>query len=279
MKRKILLIVAIVLLLAGIVVFVTPYISNALFHHSTDMAKEEFFEKYDSLVVNNASENKVENKKNNNVVDKQEKIENIESYNYFSYETNTTNTSEKEFSIQDIEKLNQLYRELYKYNEMLKSSQRRLLVNGYSYKFPIVDLTEYGIDDGVIGYIKADSISLNLPILLGCNDETMAQGAAHITYTSVPLGGIDTNTVLASHTAYSLRLLFDYLPLLEIGDEIEVNTIFSKMSYVVIECQTVDKDDSDCLFIQKGKDLLTLMTCIANGNGDYDRYVVVCQRK
>lgn len=261
MKRKILIIVAVFLFIAGVSVFLLPHISNLFFHREADSKIEEFNKKYDALVPNKSDE------KNN------DKIDDIENYNYFSTITTTTTITKL-----DIEQLNQLYRDCYEYNEMLKNSQRELLVNAYSYKFPVIDLKKYGINNNIIGNIKIKSISLSLPILLGCNDETMAEGAAHMTYTSIPIGGMDTNTVLASHTAYSGRVLFDDLPQLKKGDEIEVTTFFSDLKYIVKNYQIVKKDNAKCLYIQKGRDLLTLMTCISDGDGGYNRYIVVCER-
>ena len=89
----------------------------------------------------------------------------------------------------------------------------------------------------VYGYVSAPSIGLELPIYLGGNDDNMALGAAHMTYTSLPIGGESTNCVLSGHSGYIGRIFFDYLPNLSIGDEIVVENYWDTLTYKVIDKQ------------------------------------------
>ena len=108
--------------------------------------------------------------------------------------------------------LDRLRRDSIAYNEDLKKTQGSKFngsgdFNGKS----ALDLRDYGIYDGVYGYVSAPSIDMLLPIYLGTSDSNMSYGAAHMTFTSLPIGGADTNAVIAGHTGYVGRIFFDNL--------------------------------------------------------------------
>ena len=165
------------------------------------------------------------------------------------------------------------------YNENLKKHQHELLTNEQSYQSPALNLSSYGITSGVYGYISAPSIGMELPIYLGGNDENMALGAAHMTYTSVPIGGESTNCVLSGHSGYIGRIFFDYIPSLSIGDAITVENYWNTLTYKVIDKQIHKKDESADCYITEGRDSLTLITCVSNGHGGFDRFYLFCERK
>jgi len=79
-----------------------------------------------------------------------------------------------------------------KYNNMLKEHQRKKLTSSLSYVEPSLKLSKYGIFDGVYGYLEAPTIDMKLPIYLGTARDHLNYGAAHLTYTSLPIGGKDT---------------------------------------------------------------------------------------
>ena len=172
-----------------------------------------------------------------------------------------------------------LYSDSVAYNEYLKKHQTELLVSEQSYQKPSLDLSSYGITSGVYGYISAPSIGMELPIYLGGNDDNMALGAAHMTYTSLPIGGKSTNCVLSGHSGYIGRIFFDYIPSLNIGDEITVENYWNTLTYRVIDKQIHKKDESADCYITEGRDLLTLITCVSNGHGGFDRFYLICERK
>ena len=160
------------------------------------------------------------------------------------------------------------------YNEALKQNQN-LRLTGDNYIYSALDLTKYGIYDNIYGYVSAPTIGMELPIYLGANDDTMSYGAGHLCYTSLPTGGTDTNVVLAGHTGYIGRWLFDSVSSLSVGDEVSVTTYFGRLDYQVTHVLNREPNDSYLLFIEKGKDKLTLITCIDGGSA---RRVVVCER-
>ena len=95
--------------------------------------------------------------------------------------------------------LEKLYQELTRRNEELYESKQENLIDPFSYEQPSIDLSEYGIENNTIGYINIPKMEIELPILLGANSENMRKGAAHLTETSYPIGGKNTNSVIAAH--------------------------------------------------------------------------------
>ena len=69
--------------------------------------------------------------------------------------------------------------------------------------------------------------------------------------------------------------MFDSVTNLSIGDSVDVTTYFGKLHYTVAKVLDKAPNDSGMIFIEKGKDKLTLITCIHSGTA---RRVVVCER-
>lgn len=175
--------------------------------------------------------------------------------------------------------LKRLYRDSIAYNDRLKSAQGSLLTDEFAYAKPSLQLSDYGIYDGIYGYVEAPSIGMKLPIYLGANDATMSYGAAHLTYTSLPVGGENTNAAIAGHTGYVGRIFFDNLRNLKSGDTVNVKNFWETLSYEVTDTKIVAMDESGDIYLQKEKDLLTLVTCISDGAGGFNRLLVICSRK
>lgn len=175
--------------------------------------------------------------------------------------------------------LDRLRRDSIAYNEDLKKTQGSKFngsgdFNGKS----ALDLRDYGIYDGVYGYVSAPSIDMLLPIYLGTSDSNMSYGAAHMTFTSLPIGGADTNAVIAGHTGYVGRIFFDNLRSLNIGDRITVRNFWETLTYEVSEKNTFKPNESAAAFIKEGEDLFTMFTCTPSASGDFDRFFVKCRR-
>lgn len=200
-----------------------------------------------------------------------------ESSREFPEEENADSYSEEETVLYRVD-IDRLYRDSKEYNEMLKTNQQNLLIDEYSYQSPSLNLWDYGIPNGVYGYVSAPSIDMELPIYLGATDYNMAFGAAHLTYTSLPIGGKSTNSVLSGHTGYIGRIFFDYIRNLNIGDEVIVENYWDKLTYKVVDREIYKSYQSSACYLTEGKDLLTMLTCISDGQGGFDRYYVICER-
>lgn len=171
----------------------------------------------------------------------------------------------------------ELYQELKQRNETLYLEHQRNLTDPWAYEQPGIDLTEYGLDGNVIGFLTIPRMGVELPILLGANRENMALGAVHLTETSYPIGGENTNCVIAAHRGYSETAMFRDIEKLEIGDEIYIENFRETLIYKVAEIRIIDPTDVGELLIQERRDLVTLITCHPYRH-NYQRYVVFCER-
>lgn len=169
-----------------------------------------------------------------------------------------------------------LYNNLKIKNEELYLSNQQNLTDPFAYETNSIDLSEYGIENNIIGYISIPKINVELAIYLGANSQNLASGAAHLTETSYPTGGINTNCVIAAHRGYDT--MFRYVDKLENGDEITIQNFKEKLTYKVTGYKIIEVDEIQELFIQDGKDMITLITCHPYGINN-QRYLVFAERK
>ena len=268
MKRRILLVVSILLVFIGLAMLIAPRVSNQVGKQIANSTIEDF-----KSLKSEATADEITDEK------RSEQSE-INQEHQGSQKSSETVLGENRENIPKIIKpdFTRLYMDSIAYNEALKQHQAELLINEQAYQKPSLNLSSYGIENNVYGYVYAPSIGLELPIFLGGNDDNMALGAAHMTYTSLPIGGESTNCVLSGHSGYIGRIFFDYLPNLNIGDEIVVENYWNTLTYQVTRKQINKSYESAACFITDGKDLLTLITCISDGHGGFDRFYVIAER-
>lgn len=263
MKKKVIIIIAILLVITSIGLFLYPTISNQVEKGIID----EKIGNFDTQV-----ENVIDDGTSYEEEHKQGKVDE-EGYQVDT-EGNRTSNTPVYYKVD----LDRLYKDSVAYNDGLKENQFYQLVDENSYVNPAVDLTKYGIFDGIYGYISAPSIGMELPIYLGANDYNMCSGAGHMTYTSLPIGGKSTNCVLTAHTGYIGRTFFDNLGSLNKGDKVYIKNFWGTLEYKVILKEVHTPKDSYRCYIEEGKDLLTLITCVSDGNWGFNRYYVICER-
>ena len=169
-----------------------------------------------------------------------------------------------------------LYRFLKAENEGLYRSGQSGLVDAFSYQTAGIDLSPYGIEDGCIGYIEIPSIGVEMPIYLGANNENMRKGAVHLTQTSYPIGGENTNTVIAAHRG-GTREMFRNIHDIKIGDEIIIQNFWERITYRAVEVKIILPTDIDQVKIQEGREMITLLSCNPLGQ-NYQRYALYCER-
>ena len=164
------------------------------------------------------------------------------------------------------------------YNESIFADKQDGLCDPWSYQAPVFDLAEYGIEDGIVGILSIPKMDLELPIYLGATAEHLAGGAAQLSQTSMPIGGNNTNCVLAGHRGWYGALFFRHIELLEIGVEIMITNLWETLTYTVSEIRVIEPSDIASVLIQPGRDLMTLLTCHPYGSGGRYRYLVFCER-
>ena len=126
----------------------------------------------------------------------------------------------------------------------------------------------YGIKtEGIysIGTLWIPSIHCILPIFDGSDEEILAQGVGHVPFTSYPLGGISTHTVLAAHSGLLNGEYFLRLPQVKKKAVFYIRNATGLLAYQVFRIQEVAPQETTPLQIQTGADLATLVTCVPIG--------------
>ena len=106
----------------------------------------------------------------------------------------------------------------------------------------------------------------------------MKKGAVHLTETSYPIGGENTNCVIAAHRGYSKTAMFRDIEALEVGDPVYIENFREELEYEVVKTKVIAPSDIEEILIQKGKDMLTLITCHPYRH-NHKRYVVFCEKR
>lgn len=172
----------------------------------------------------------------------------------------------------------ELWEDMVRYNQNIAAQGQSGLSCAYDYQKASFQLADYGLPDEIFGVLSIPSIDLEMPIYLGATEQHMANGAAHLSQTSLPIGGMDTNCVIAGHRGYSGASYFRYLDKLHVGDTVSVTNLWETLTYRVSEIRIIDPSDVEEILIQPGRELLTLLTCHPYASGGRQRYVVYCER-
>lgn len=93
----------------------------------------------------------------------------------------------------------ELYAAMQDYNAEIYAGGQSGLTDPFAYEEAPLDLAAYGYDDDMLAVLWIPRLNLELPVYLGASRENLAKGAALLGQTSMPLGGENTNTVIAAH--------------------------------------------------------------------------------
>jgi sortase A len=133
-------------------------------------------------------------------------------------------------------------------------------------KFNGFDMVQKG---AMIGYVEVPSIDVYLPIYYGTDEETLQKGAGLVENTSLPVGGSGTHAVISAHTGLASRKLFTDLSEVKEGELFFIHVLDLNLAYKVDQIKVVLPEQTSDLMIQKGKDLVTLLTCTPFGINDH----------
>ncbi|AKP09501.1 Fimbrial associated sortase-like protein [Corynebacterium pseudotuberculosis] len=129
------------------------------------------------------------------------------------------------------------------------------------YREYMAQLNAPGTDDAVMSVVSIPSITTTLPVFHGTDDEALDKGLGHIYGSSLPVGGENTHAVITGHSGLSEATMFDNLEKVQVGDMVYVDTVGKVLTYKVTDTEVVLPSEIESLRAQKGKDLLTLITC------------------
>ena len=167
---------------------------------------------------------------------------------------------------------------LQEYNRQLYAEKQSRLIDLEACEEPAADLTAYGIEDEIIGVLEIPAMELTMPVYLGASDDHLAAGAAVLGNTSAPIGGDNTNCVIAGHRGWRGADYFRHIDRLQMGDTVQLTNLWETLAYTVTDIQVIQPHEAEKIKIQPNRDLLTLLTCHPYASGGRQRYVVVCER-
>ena len=96
----------------------------------------------------------------------------------------------------------ELLADLQAYNQRIYAEKQSGLVDLEACEEPAADLIAYGIEDEILGVLEIPAMELTMPVYLGASDTHLAAGAAVLGNTSAPIGGANTNCVIAGHRGW-----------------------------------------------------------------------------
>lgn len=179
--------------------------------------------------------------------------------------------------VSDVRDEDPLYQEIVRYNQSIYMEKQSGFADPWSYEQSPVDLE--GFEDGIFGYIEIPSMGQIFAIYIGATMENMSKGVAVMGQTSLPVGGENTNCVIAGHRGYNHnKTFFKYIEDIRIGDMIYITNPWEKLTYRVEAIDVIEPYDIDAVMIQEGRDMVTLLTCHPYASHGQYRYLVYCER-
>ena len=108
----------------------------------------------------------------------------------------------------------------------------------------------------------------------------MGKGAVVLTGTSMPVGGEDTNCVIAAHRGWGGSPYFRDIDKLKVGSEIRIHNLWEDLTYQVTGTEIIPATECSILHIRQGKDMVTLFSCYPYMSpGTKYRLVIYCERE
>ena len=247
MKRKLLIILAVILLLGSIGVFLYPSFKTAVFQQAEKGTIRQF-EQYRSTAPVATAEAP-------GLADPDDPDETV--------------PAEAERIFPD------LWEACVAYNSELVKTQR-VAFSADAWKKAPITLSDYGWEQEIFGYITIPSADIEAPLYLGGNMSNLSKGAAILGQTSLPIGGENTNCVIAGHRTWNAILHpFVGLEQVEVGDLVYLTNPWETLTYRVVEKEIIYPDNSDKVRIQEGRDLISIFTCTYPNTR---RVLVTCER-
>lgn len=173
----------------------------------------------------------------------------------------------------------ELLADLQGYNQRIYTERQAGLADALAYEEPAVLLRDCGVEGEIIGVLEIPTLELVMPVYLGASDSHLAAGAAVLGNTSVPIGGMSTNCVIAGHRGWYGADYFRHIDRLQVDDMVTITNLWETLTYAVVDMKIIQPDQVDKIKIQPGRDLLTLITCHPYASGGRQRLVVYCERR
>ena len=133
-------------------------------------------------------------------------------------------------------------------------------LNGYN---ELLNLTEE------MAFIEIPRLGQTLPVYHGTGEDALQKGVGHLQNTSLPIGGESTHAVLCAHCGLPQAELFTHLDTMEVGDIFRITVLGETLTYKVYDIQVVEPAEVSSLYVEEGRDLVTLLTCTPYGSNTH----------
>ena len=117
----------------------------------------------------------------------------------------------------------------------------------------------------IMAYVEIPSINVTLPIAHGTEKDTLEDYVGHLKWSSLPVGGESTHSIISGHRGLPSSELFTNIDRLEVGDVFYIHVLGQTLEYWVDHISVVLPTEYDQLGIVEGRDYVTLMTCTPYG--------------
>lgn len=164
------------------------------------------------------------------------------------------NTGDKEHNESELKKAREYNKSLYLNNRNIVNEAEHTTDAAYE---ALLNST----GTGIMCYIEIPKIDVTEPIYHYSNDEALDKGVGHIHGSSLPVGGTATHSVLTGHRGLPSQKIFSDLDRIEKGDSFYIHILGHTLKYDVYNIKVVTPNDVSDLTIEKGEDLITLVTC------------------
>lgn len=165
---------------------------------------------------------------------------------------------DQEIYQQELQKVQDYNKKIYEYASIQHAYY--LETNNDTYN-NLLDLGQIG----VMGILRIPIIDVELPIYHGTSNEVLQVGVGHLIGSSLPIGGMNTHSVLTGHTGLPSSKLLSDADKLEKGDVFYIDVLKETLAYEVVDIQSVLPDETESLNIVEGEDYCTIITCTPYG--------------
>ena len=155
------------------------------------------------------------------------------------------------------------------YEEVRKSAEEynnRILERTNVYYMDDAEVEDYYsqlkvASNNIIAYVEIPKIKCSLPVYHGTGEGVLQTAIGHLEWTSLPIGGTSTHSVLSGHRGLPSAKLFTDLDKMEVGDRFYIRVLNEVLTYEVDQILVVLPEETDDLRIVEGEDYCTLFTC------------------
>src|SRR5690606_22488915 len=123
-------------------------------------------------------------------------------------------------------------------------------------RFVYEDLLSLG-GTGLMARLHYEALNIDLPVYHGTSDQVLAQGVGHLEGTSLPVGGVDTRSVLTAHRGLPESTLFNELDRAAVGDRFTITVFGEVLTYQVTDTQVIEPDQTEAILPEPGRDVIT----------------------